>query len=79
MSMFKPSMLTLALLSAGLGSQVAYAQGNEAQAQADEQQDVEVIEVRGFRRSVVESINTKRFATEVVESVSAEDIDRPVG
>ncbi|TMO43492.1 TonB-dependent receptor [Pseudoalteromonas ruthenica] len=76
MSMFKPSMLTLALLSAGLGSQVAYAQGNEAQAQADEQQDVEVIEVRGFRRSVVESINTKRFATEVVESVSAEDIGK---
>tara|TARA_Y100000588_G_scaffold53847_1_gene50886 strand:+ start:5683 stop:8481 length:2799 start_codon:yes stop_codon:yes gene_type:complete len=74
--MFKPSMLTLALLSAGLGSQVAYAQGNEAQAQADEQQDVEVIEVRGFRRSVVESINTKRFATEVVESVSAEDIGK---
>ena len=76
MSMFKPSMLTLALLSAGLGGQVAYAQGNEAQAQADEQQDVEVIEVRGFRRSVVESINTKRFATEVVESVSAEDIGK---
>lgn len=88
MSTFKPNMLTLALISAGLVGQAAYAQeadtDNKA-AQADEQQgkqqkeqkEVEVIEVTSsFRRSVVESINTKRFATSVVESVSAEDIGK---
>lgn len=88
MSTFKPSMLTLALISAGLSSQVAYAQDTDAQnAEAQQQQqqeqkesqqsDVERIEVTSsFRRSVVESINTKRFASEVVESVSAEDIGK---
>ncbi|MBS3796495.1 TonB-dependent receptor [Pseudoalteromonas sp. BDTF-M6] len=76
MSMFKPSMLTLALISAGVvSSNVALAQENDA-ASAEEQQKVEVIEVRGFRRSVAESINTKRFASEVVESISAEDIGK---
>ncbi|MEM0514393.1 TonB-dependent receptor [Pseudoalteromonas sp. YIC-827] len=76
MSMFKPSMLTLALISAGVASSnVALAQENDT-ANAEEQQKVEVIEVRGFRRSVAESINTKRFANEVVESISAEDIGK---
>ncbi|MEO2279217.1 TonB-dependent receptor [Pseudoalteromonas pernae] len=75
MSMFKPSLLTLALVSAGVAStNAAYAQENDTQ--NAEEQKVEVIEVRGFRRSVVESINTKRFANEVVESVSAEDIGK---
>ncbi|MFY8273334.1 TonB-dependent receptor [Pseudoalteromonas sp. SSDWG2] len=77
MSMFKPSLLTLALVSAGVAtSHAAYAQEVESQQGAQEQEKVEVIEVRGFRRSVVESINTKRFASEVVESVSAEDIGK---
>lgn len=91
MSTFKPSMLTLALLSAGLVSPLTYAQQapqektdkqpTEAETQAgqqkEKQQGVEVIEVTSsFRRSVVESINTKRFATSVVESVSAEDIGK---
>lgn len=41
-----------------------------------EQQDVEVIEVKGFRGSIVESISTKRYSSEVVESISAEDIGK---
>ena len=74
MSMFKPSMLTLALTAAGAVAHSAYG--------ADENQKntlgktVEVIEVKGFRASVIESINTKRFSSEVVESISAEDIGK---
>ncbi|WP_462151249.1 TonB-dependent receptor [Pseudoalteromonas xiamenensis] len=74
MSMFKPSMLTLALVAAGVSSYSSYAA--EEQAQKEDEKAVEVIEVKGFRASVVESINTKRFSTEVVESISAEDIGK---
>ena len=82
---FKPSMLTLALLTTGFVSQVTYAQQTDTQQdnqvqsteKKEAQNDVEVIEVSSnFRRSVVESINTKRFSTSVVESVSAEDIGK---
>lgn len=73
MSMFKPSMLTLALVAAGITSYSSFAA--EEAAKKDEK-EVEVIEVKGFRASVVESINTKRFSSEVVESISAEDIGK---
>ncbi|WP_404340308.1 TonB-dependent receptor [Pseudoalteromonas mariniglutinosa] len=73
MSMFKPSILTLALAAAGLNSFVANAAEEDQKAKND---NVEVIEVKGFRGSVVESINTKRFSSEVVESISAEDIGK---
>ncbi|CAH9051782.1 hypothetical protein PSECIP111854_00833 [Pseudoalteromonas sp. CIP111854] len=69
MSMFKPSMLTLALVAAGVVSHTTFAAEETAK-------KVEVIEVKGFRASVVESINTKRFSSEVVESISAEDIGK---
>ncbi|MBD1581603.1 TonB-dependent receptor [Pseudoalteromonas sp. S16_S37] len=74
MSMFKPSMLTLALIGAGVVSHTAYAADDAAKNEAGKK--VEVIEVKGFRASVVESINTKRFSSEVVESISAEDIGK---
>lgn len=73
MSMFKPSILTLALTAAGLNSFVVYAAEEDQKTKND---NVEVIEVKGFRGSVVESINTKRFTPEVVESISAEDIGK---
>ncbi|MBB1311761.1 TonB-dependent receptor [Pseudoalteromonas sp. SR41-8] len=72
MSMFKPSILTIALATAGISSFSSYAQEEQQTAK----NDVEVIEVKGFRGSVVESINTKRFSSEVVESISAEDIGK---
>ncbi|WP_434020211.1 TonB-dependent receptor [Thalassotalea atypica] len=50
-----------------------YAYAAEEQAAESE---IEVIEVKGFRGSIVESINTKRFSSEVVESISAEDIGK---
>ncbi|TMN66322.1 TonB-dependent receptor [Pseudoalteromonas sp. S1727] len=72
MSMFKPSILTIALATAGISSFASHAQLEQPTAN----NDVEVIEVKGFRGSVVESINTKRFSSEVVESISAEDIGK---
>lgn len=39
-------------------------------------EDVEVIEVRGIRRSLEASMNTKRFANAVVDAVTAEDIGK---
>jgi iron complex outermembrane receptor protein len=72
MAMFKPSILTLALTAAGLSSFATTA----AQEETIKNDDVEIIEVKGFRGSVVESINTKRFSTQVVESISAEDIGK---
>ncbi|MCF2857141.1 TonB-dependent receptor [Pseudoalteromonas sp. SMS1] len=74
MSTFKPSMLTLALVTAGVGNYAIAAENEESV--KSEQKKVEVVEVRGFRASVVKSINTKRFSSEVVESISAEDIGK---
>jgi iron complex outermembrane receptor protein len=77
MTKFKLSMLTLALAAAGTCS-MAYAQttdqATEEQAKADEQ--IEVISVTGFRRSLQDSQNIKMFNSSIVEAVSAEDIGK---
>jgi iron complex outermembrane receptor protein len=77
---FKPNKLTLAILSTGLmamsSSSFAYAEESQAKDDKKKEAEVEVIEVRGFRGSIIESINTKRFSSEVVESISAEDIGK---
>ncbi|KAF7773985.1 iron complex outermembrane recepter protein [Pseudoalteromonas citrea] len=68
---FKKSLLALnvgLVLSAGASGVAFAAEENKVQ------EDVEVIEVRGIRRSLEASMNTKRFANSVVDSVSAEDI-----
>ncbi|MDK1286032.1 TonB-dependent receptor [Pseudoalteromonas umbrosa] len=66
------------LLAANIG--LALTAGVSGVAVADSgtqvKEDVEVIEVRGIRRSLEASLNTKRFATSVVDSVSAEDIGK---
>ena len=76
MQKLKPSKVTLALLASGFAAMSApmFAAAQDAENKA--QQDVEVIEVKGFRRSLVESINAKRFSTSVVETISAEDIGK---
>ncbi len=76
MNAFKPSALTAAMIASGLAfSSFSVVAQQTEEAKADNQ-DVEVIEISGFRRSVVESINTKRFSTSVVEAISAEDIGK---
>ena len=73
---FKPNLLTAALMAAGLSvTQAAYAQDAEQQA-ADKAQDedLEVIEVRGFSTSLIKSLNQKRFSDTVTEQLSADDL-----
>ncbi|WP_306520916.1 TonB-dependent receptor [Rheinheimera sp.] len=84
MKHYKLSLLTLALATAFGTAHAAQETTDaskklsptEAREKAKADAAVEVIEIKGFRRSVVESINTKRFSTNVVESISAEDIGK---
>lgn len=75
---FKPSKMTLALLSSGLValSSSAFAADEAQSANKQAEEEVEVIQVTGFRKSVVESINLKRYSSNVVEAISAEDIGK---
>ena len=75
---FKPSKMTLALLSSGLMALSTQAFAAEEVKAADKtaEEKVEVIQVTGFRKSLVESINLKRYSSNVVEAISAEDIGK---
>ncbi|WP_448563339.1 TonB-dependent receptor [Thalassotalea ganghwensis] len=79
---FKPSKVTLALLSSGLmavsASSLAYQEQTEIEKEAvnKAKEEVEVIEVKGLRGSLIKSINTKRFSSNVVDAISAEDIGK---
>ncbi|EJI86699.1 TonB-dependent receptor [Alishewanella aestuarii B11] len=75
MTKFKLSMLTLALAAAGSSSMV-FAQQDNTDTQQAQEEAVEVISVRGFRRSLQESQNIKMFNSSIVEAVSAEDIGK---
>ncbi|MDN3652494.1 TonB-dependent receptor [Thalassotalea ponticola] len=74
---FQPNKLTMALVAAGLVSMASTATAQEqASAEQQAEENIEVIEVSGFRRSLVKSMNTKRFSSSVVEAISAEDIGK---
>jgi phosphoribosylformimino-5-aminoimidazole carboxamide ribotide isomerase len=88
MKNFKLSALSIALMVGGIQLAImpnhAYAADAEAtaeqqkttqqKAKESEENDVEVIEVTGFRGSVIKSLNTKRFSDTVVDAISADDI-----
>ncbi|NQZ23381.1 MAG: TonB-dependent receptor [Colwellia sp.] len=84
MRTFKPSKLSIALLSCGfmMSSGLIYAQeAVETTSQPEKvgvknnaEPKIEVIEVTGFRRSLIESINQKRFADTVSEQLTADDL-----
>lgn len=77
---FKPSLVTLALISAGLVGTVHAADAekktDKEKAAEATKKAIETIEVTGFRRSVIQSLNTKRYSSNVVEALSAEDIGK---
>ncbi|MDT3307594.1 TonB-dependent receptor [Shewanella vaxholmensis] len=75
MMRFKPSLLTLALIAAGasMHSYAADEVTTDKEAKAKEAA-IEVIEVKGFRTSVIKSLNDKRFGDTVSESISADDL-----
>ncbi len=85
MKKFKPSALTLALMLGGvtIASMPSFAAEDadkdkkaiaEAKKEEAAAQELEVIEVKGFRRSLIQSLNTKRYSDTVVEAVSADDM-----
>ncbi|MFT5674469.1 MAG: iron complex outermembrane receptor protein [Paraglaciecola sp.] len=74
MKKFKPSFLTLSLMAAGLSLHAIPTFAQETSAELDDASEVEVIEVKGFRSSLIKSLNTKRFSDTVVDAISADDI-----
>jgi len=86
MNKFKPNILTLSLIAAGLSfatvpsfaqdaqEEVTTQTVNKAKTLKEKEEAVEVIEVKGFRGSIIKSLNTKRFSDTVVDAISADDI-----
>lgn len=76
MKKFKPSFLTQSLMAAGLSLHAipSFAQQTDTNNQPDSAADIEVIQVKGFRSSLIKSLNTKRFSDTVVDAISADDI-----
>ena len=70
MGKFKLSALMLALVAANAMA------ANEAERTSAKELDpeLEVIEVRGFSRSLIQSLNQKRFSDTVSEQLSADDL-----
>ncbi len=73
MKTFKPSAISLALLTSGLvfTSNPLLAQESDKQ---EQEETVERIEVRGFSSSLIQSLNQKRFGDTVSEQLSADDL-----
>jgi iron complex outermembrane receptor protein len=74
MLLFKPSLLTLALVAAGASISAYAADDVNAAATADE--NIEVVKVTGIRRSLQESQSLKMSSSSIVEAISAEDIGK---
>ena len=74
MNKFKLSLLSLAVSTAGLSSLAVAQQQPPTEDTAAEEQQVEVIQVRGFASSLFRSLDTKRFGDVVSETISADDL-----
>ncbi len=82
MSLFKPNTLTKALCAAGLvlplsaytAESNAPSEDAENQSISEQEEMMETITITGFRRSLIDSINTKRFSDTVSEQISADDL-----
>ncbi|MPY24637.1 TonB-dependent receptor [Shewanella sp. YLB-07] len=74
MFQFKPSLLTIALIAAGASMHTYAADETTKKESTVEEESIEVIEVRGFRTSLIKSLNSKRFADTVSENISADDL-----
>lgn len=74
----KLSKLTLAMLSASAISMSAagYAQETNTETDAQADQNVEIIEVKGIRSSLTNALAEKRYSNNLVEVIEAEDIGK---
>ncbi len=66
---FSPAILSAAIAASLTASATVWAQDEEVQ-------EIEEITVKGFRKSIKDSIDVKRDTAAVVESISAEDIGK---
>ncbi len=73
---FTPNKLTLALLSTGLLSLSSTTAIAAQEVQAVSEENIEIIEVTGIRRSLAESQAIKMTESSIVEAISAEDIGK---
>ena len=74
MQKFKLNALMLALFAANSAIAATEEPPEDTSKPAQVQTDVEVIEVRGFSRSLIQSLNQKRFSDTVSEQISADDL-----
>lgn len=72
----KPSMLALGITLALTNSTSLLAQESVADGDSANEEQTEVILVRGLRSSLVQSMNNKRFASSVTDSITATDIGK---
>ena len=72
MDKFKLSALMLALFAAN--SALAANEDLTNQSPSTQAEGLEIIEVRGFSRSLIQSLNQKRFSDTVSEQISADDL-----
>ncbi|WP_085953481.1 TonB-dependent receptor [Catenovulum agarivorans] len=73
MKNFKPNLLMLALTAAGISAPTTIlAQQNNV---IEQDEETEVIEIRGIRRSILGSIDKKRFNDTVSEVIDAGDLN----
>lgn len=75
MKIFKPSLITAAFIASGFSvSGIAVAQQDDVEPQTNNKEELEVIEVKGFSTSLIQSLNQKRFSDTVSEQLSADDL-----
>ncbi|MFY8274906.1 TonB-dependent receptor [Pseudoalteromonas sp. SSDWG2] len=71
----KTPLATSLSLLLGASSMMAF-QANAAEEGAQDDQGIEVIEVKGIRGSLIKSMDVKRSATGVVDAITAEDMGK---
>jgi len=80
MRAFKPSLISVALVSSGLILSLPLHAQQTPQSATEEallpevEDSIERIEVRGFSTSLIQSLNQKRFSDTVSEQISADDL-----
>lgn len=81
MTKFRPSLITAAMVASGmmiaslpLCAQQSSESSTDTQLEERDQDNIEKIEVVGFKSSLIRSLNQKRFSDTVSEQISADDL-----
>ena len=74
MSQFKLSVLFVAMASIFVTNAWAQTEAVTQESEKEPKKEIETIEVRGFKQSLIQSLNLKRFSDTVSEQISADDL-----